>query len=239
TTGIFSESTYDADFGGSVTNLAPSIAIDPVDDIIFGSTNQTWCDEFEVLMKGEFEMSAMGELAFFFGLQVKQQPAGIFISQDKYIQDMLRRFDVESVRPATTPYEAAKPKSKDAPDDAVNIHLYRSMIGSLMYLTASRPDIMFAVSACSRHQVTPLTSNLNAVKKIFKYLKGQPKLGLWKGLKRQKEAKTIKNRQETGKSQRGKSKSEKSARDHSRISPTQSKKETMKSKFKIKSKDHK
>ncbi|GJT56059.1 putative ribonuclease H-like domain-containing protein [Tanacetum coccineum] len=138
-----------------------------MDDIIFGSTNQTWCDEFEVLMKGEFKMSVMGELTFFLGLQVKQQPNGIFISQDKYVQDMLRRFDMESVRPATTPYEAAKPKSKDEPDDAVNVHLYRSMIGSIMYLTASRPDIMFVVSACSRHQVTPLTSNLNA------------KLGLW------------------------------------------------------------
>ncbi|GJT90780.1 hypothetical protein Tco_1079625 [Tanacetum coccineum] len=92
---------------------------------------------------------------------------------------MLKKFDMESVRTATTPYEDSKPKSKDEPDDAVNVHLYRSMIGSLMYLTASRPDIQFAVSACSRHQVTPLTSNLNAVKKIFKYLKGQPKLGLW------------------------------------------------------------
>ncbi|GJT07633.1 putative ribonuclease H-like domain-containing protein [Tanacetum coccineum] len=150
-----------------------------VDDIIFGSTKKAWCDEFEVLMKGEFEMSAMGELTFFLGLQVKQKPDGIFISQDKYVQDMLKKFDMESVRTATTPYEASKPKSKDEPDDAVNVHLYRSMIGSLMYLTASRPDIMFAVSACSRHQVTPLTSHLNAVKKIFKYLKGQPKLGLW------------------------------------------------------------
>ncbi|GJY72498.1 putative ribonuclease H-like domain-containing protein [Tanacetum coccineum] len=150
-----------------------------VDDIIFGSTNKAWCADFEVLMKGEFEMSAMGELTFFLGLQVKQNPDGIFISQDKYVQDMLKKFDMESVRPATTPFEASKPKSKDEPDDAVNVHLYRSMIGSLMYLTASRPDIQFAVSACSRHQVTPLTSNLNAVKKIFKYLKGQPKLGLW------------------------------------------------------------
>ncbi|GJS91217.1 putative ribonuclease H-like domain-containing protein, partial [Tanacetum coccineum] len=150
-----------------------------VDDIIFGSTNKAWCDEFEVLMKGEFEMSAMGELTFFLGLQVKQKSDGIFISQDKYVQDILKKFDMESVRPATTPFEASKPKSKDEPDDAVNVHLYRSMIGSLMYLTASRPDIQFAVSACSRHQVTPLTSNLNAVKKIFKYLKGQPKLGLW------------------------------------------------------------
>ncbi|GJS30512.1 putative ribonuclease H-like domain-containing protein, partial [Tanacetum coccineum] len=108
-----------------------------VDDIIFGSTKKAWCDEFKALMKGEFEMSAMGELTFFLGLQVQQRPDGIFINQEK------------------------------------------SMIGSLMYLTSSRPDIMFAVSACSRNQVTPTTSNLEAVKKIFKYLKGQPKLGLW------------------------------------------------------------
>ncbi|GJW25209.1 putative ribonuclease H-like domain-containing protein [Tanacetum coccineum] len=139
----------------------------------------SWCEEFEVLMKGEFEMSAMGEMNFFLGLQVKQLPDGIFISQDKYVKDMLTKFDMESVRTATTPYEAAKTKLKDETDPPVNVHLYRSMIGSLMYLTASRPDIMFAVSACSRHQVTPLTSHLNAVKKIFKYLKGQPKLGLW------------------------------------------------------------
>ncbi|GKB58619.1 putative ribonuclease H-like domain-containing protein [Tanacetum coccineum] len=125
-----------------------------VDDIIFGSTNKAWCDDFEVLMKGEFEMSAMGELTFFLGLQVKQNPDGIFISQDNL-------------------------KPNVEPVDAVKVPLIRSMIGSLMYLTASRPDIQFAVSACSRHQVTPLTSNLNAVKKIFKYLKGQPKLGLW------------------------------------------------------------
>ncbi|GJS85063.1 putative ribonuclease H-like domain-containing protein [Tanacetum coccineum] len=150
-----------------------------VDDIIFGSTKKAWCDEFEDLMQGEFEMSVIGELTFFLGLQVTQKPDGIFISQDKYVQDMLKKFDMESVRTATTPYKVSKPKSKDEPDAAVNVYLYRSMIGSLMYLTASRPDIQFAVSACSRHQVTPVTSNLNAVKKIFKYLKGQPKLGLW------------------------------------------------------------
>ncbi|GJT07329.1 putative ribonuclease H-like domain-containing protein [Tanacetum coccineum] len=144
-----------------------------------GQPKKAWCDAFEELMKGEFEMSAMGEMTFFLGLQVKQLPDGLFISQDKYVQDMLTKFDMESVRTATTPYEAAKTKLKDETDPPVNVHLYRSMIGSLMYLTASRPDIMFAVSACSRHQVTPLTSHLNAVKKIFKYLKGHPKLGLW------------------------------------------------------------
>nr|GEY08687.1 putative ribonuclease H-like domain-containing protein [Tanacetum cinerariifolium] len=124
-----------------------------VDDIIFCSTNKAWCDEFEVLMKGEFKMSVMGEFTFFLGLQVKQLPDGIFISQDKYVMDMLKKFDTESMRTATTPYEVPKHKSKDEPDDAVNVHLYRSMIGSLMYLTAFRPDIMFAVSACSRHQL--------------------------------------------------------------------------------------
>ncbi|GJZ32664.1 putative ribonuclease H-like domain-containing protein [Tanacetum coccineum] len=120
--------------------------------------------EFEVLMQGEFEISAMGEMNFFLGLQVKQLPNGIFISQDRYVKDKLTKFDMESVRTATTPYEAAKTKLKDEiSDPPVNVHLYRSMIDSLMYLTASRPDIMFAVSACSRHQVTPLTSHLNAL----------------------------------------------------------------------------
>ncbi|GJS43683.1 putative ribonuclease H-like domain-containing protein [Tanacetum coccineum] len=95
--------------------------------------------------------------------RVKQLPNGLFISQDKYVKDMLTKFDMESVRTATTPYEATKTKFKDETDPPVNVHLYRSMIGSLMYLTASRPDIMFAVSACSRHQVTPLTSHLNAL----------------------------------------------------------------------------
>nr|GFA39058.1 retrovirus-related Pol polyprotein from transposon TNT 1-94 [Tanacetum cinerariifolium] len=137
------------------------------------------CAEFEALMKGEFQMSAMGELTFFLGLQVQQRPDGIFIIQDKYVQEILNKFDLGSVRTATTPYEATKPKSKNESDSPINVHLYRSMIGSLMYLTASRPDIMFAVSACSRNQVTPTTSNLEAVKKIFKYLKGQLKLGLW------------------------------------------------------------
>nr|GEU98023.1 putative ribonuclease H-like domain-containing protein [Tanacetum cinerariifolium] len=150
-----------------------------VDDIVFGSTKKEWCDEFEALMKGEFQMSAMGGLTFFLGLQVQQRSGGIFIHQDKYVQEILHKFDLGNVRTATTPYEAPKPKSKSESNSPVNVHLYRSMIGSLMYLTASRPDIMFTVSACLRHQVTPTTSNLEAVKKIFKYLKSQPKLGLW------------------------------------------------------------
>ncbi|GJY45672.1 putative ribonuclease H-like domain-containing protein [Tanacetum coccineum] len=150
-----------------------------VDDIIFGSTRKSWCDEFEALMKGRFQMSSMGELIFFLGLQVKQKTYGIFISQDKYVADMLKKFDLASVKTAITPMETKMALTKDEEADDVDVHLYRSMIGSLMYLTASRPDIMFAVCVCSRFQVTPKTSHLNAVKRIFKYLKGKPNLGLW------------------------------------------------------------
>ncbi|GJV72248.1 putative ribonuclease H-like domain-containing protein [Tanacetum coccineum] len=106
-----------------------------MDDIIFGSTKKSMCTEFEECMHKRFQMSSMGELTFFLRHQVKQQPDGIFISQDK------------------------------------------SMIGSLMYLNASRPDIMFVVCTCARFQVTPKALRLNAVKRIFRYLKHQPKLG--------------------------------------------------------------
>ncbi|GJW67200.1 putative ribonuclease H-like domain-containing protein [Tanacetum coccineum] len=150
-----------------------------VDDIIFGSTKKSWCDEFEALMKSRFQMSSMGELTFFLGLQVKQKPDGIFISQDKYVAEILKKFDFASVKTASTPIETQKPLVKDEEANDVDVHLYRSMIGSLMYVTASRPDIMFAVCACSRFQVTPKTSHLSAVKRIFRYLKGKPKLGLW------------------------------------------------------------
>ncbi|GJY44433.1 putative ribonuclease H-like domain-containing protein, partial [Tanacetum coccineum] len=150
-----------------------------VDDIIFGSTKKSMCTEFEDCMHKRFQMSSMGELTFFLGLQVKQQPDGIFISQDKYVADILKKFDFWSIRTATTPIESNKPLVKDEDGEDVDVHVYRSMIGSLMYLTASRPDIMFAVCACARFQVTPKASHLNAVKRIFRYLKHQPKLGLW------------------------------------------------------------
>nr|GEW53159.1 retrovirus-related Pol polyprotein from transposon TNT 1-94 [Tanacetum cinerariifolium] len=150
-----------------------------VDDIIFGSIKKSWFDEFEELMKNRFQMSSMGELTFFLGLQVKQKEDGIFISQDKYVAKILKKFDFLSVKTASTPIETQKPLVKDEEAADVDVHLYRSMIGSLMYLTASRPDIMFAVCACSRFQVTPKTLHLHVVKRIFRYLKGQPKLGLW------------------------------------------------------------
>nr|GEV33619.1 hypothetical protein [Tanacetum cinerariifolium] len=102
-----------------------------------------------------------------------------FISQDKYVADILKKFDFSSVKTSSTPIETNKALIKDEEAKDVDVHLYRSMIGSLMYLTASRPDIMFIVYACARFQVTPKVCHLYAVKRIFRYLKGQPKLGLW------------------------------------------------------------
>ncbi|GJY31701.1 putative ribonuclease H-like domain-containing protein [Tanacetum coccineum] len=150
-----------------------------IDDIIFGSTNKELCTRFEKLMKDKFQMSSMGELTFFLGLQVQQKEDGIFISQDKYVDEILKKFNYTDVKSASTPVDLEKPLVKDGDANDVDVHLYRSMIGSLMYLTASRPDIMFAVCACARFQVTPKTSHLLAVKRIFRYLKGKPTLGLW------------------------------------------------------------
>ncbi|GJU82075.1 hypothetical protein Tco_1284440 [Tanacetum coccineum] len=101
------------------------------------------------------------------------------ISQDKYVEEILKKFGFTEVKTASTPIETQKPLLKDEDGEEVDVHMYRSMIGSLMYLTSSRPDIMFAVCACARYQVNPKVSHLHAVKRIFRYLKGQPKLGLW------------------------------------------------------------
>ncbi|GJV93102.1 putative ribonuclease H-like domain-containing protein, partial [Tanacetum coccineum] len=110
---------------------------------------------------------------------VQQYQCGIFLSQDKYVKDILNKFDFRTIKPASTPIEAHKSLGKDEEGEDVDVHLYRSMIGCLMYLTASRPDIMFAVCLCARFQVTPKVSHLHAVKRIFRYLKHQPNLGLW------------------------------------------------------------
>nr|GFA82346.1 uncharacterized mitochondrial protein AtMg00810-like [Tanacetum cinerariifolium] len=150
-----------------------------VDDIIFGSTNKELCKAFEKLMKEKFQMSSIGELTFFLGLQLKQKQDGIFISQDKYVAEILTKFGLTDGKSASTPIDTEKPLLKDPDGENVDIHIYRSMIGSLMYLTSSRPDIMFAFCPCARFQVTSKASHLHAVKRIFRYLKGKPHLGLW------------------------------------------------------------
>nr|GEV06158.1 hypothetical protein [Tanacetum cinerariifolium] len=120
-----------------------------VDDIIFGSTNKDLCKAFEKLIKEKFQMISLGEPTFFLGLQVKQKPDGIFISQDKYLAEILRKFGLTDGKSASTPIDTEKPLLKDPDGEDVDVHTDRSMIGSLMYLTSPRPDIMFAVCACA------------------------------------------------------------------------------------------
>ncbi|GJY75566.1 uncharacterized mitochondrial protein-like protein [Tanacetum coccineum] len=138
-----------------------------VEDIIFGLTKKELCIAFEKLMHEKLQMSSMGELTFFLGLQVQQKKDGIFISQEKYVEEILKKFRFTKVKTVSTPMETQNPLLKDEDGEEVDVHMYRSMIGSLMYLTSLRPDIMFAVCACARYQVNPKVSHLHAVKRIF------------------------------------------------------------------------
>ena len=131
-------------------------------------------------MKSKFEMSAMGELNFFLGLQVDQKKDGLFIHQTKFVHDILERFKMETNSTFSTPIPENHKLGPDTESDQdVDPTLYRAIIGSLMYLTASRPDIMFAVCLCARYQATPKESHMKTVKRILRYLKRKPKLGLW------------------------------------------------------------
>ena len=138
-----------------------------VDYIIFGSTNPSLWEEFSKCM-----MNMMGELSFFLGLQIKQLKDGIFLNQEKYTKDLLRRFKFNEGKIAKTPLSTSTKLDKDEKGKCVDIKSYRGMIGSLLYLTASRPDIMFSVCLCARFQSCPKESHLHAVKRIFKYLLG-------------------------------------------------------------------
>ena len=150
-----------------------------VDDIIFGSTDDTLCDEFSAMMTNEFEMSMMGELNFFLGLQVKQLKEGIFINQSKFSKELLKKYNMTDAKEISTPMATSTKLDKDEAGVSVNETLYRGMIGSLLYLTASRPDIMFAVCLCARFQACPKESHLKAVKRILRYVKGTIDFGLW------------------------------------------------------------
>ncbi|GJS07026.1 retrovirus-related pol polyprotein from transposon TNT 1-94 [Tanacetum coccineum] len=138
-----------------------------VDDVIFGSTCQDMCDEFAKIMHDEFEMSMMGELNLFLGLQIKQMEDGIFFNQSKYIKEMLKKFGLEDSKPMKTPMSSDTKLTKDEECESVDSTKYRGMIGSLLYLTASRPDIMFSVCLCARFQEAPKTSHLKAAKRIL------------------------------------------------------------------------
>jgi hypothetical protein len=150
-----------------------------IDDIIFGSTNKYFCDEFSKIMTDRFEMSMMGVLTLFLGFQIKQAKEGTFISQTKYTRDILKKFGMDKAKPIKTPMGTNGHLDLDFGGTSVDQKVYRSMIESLLYFCASRPDIMLSVCMCARFQAAPKNCHLRAVKRIISYLVLTPNLGLW------------------------------------------------------------
>ncbi|GJY67779.1 retrovirus-related pol polyprotein from transposon TNT 1-94 [Tanacetum coccineum] len=150
-----------------------------VDDIIFGSTHPRYTQLFSDLMKSRFEMSMMGEMTFFLGLQVNQSPRGIFINQSNYVLEILKKYGMETCDPVGTPMEIKDKLDLDQNGSPVDATKYHSMIGALMYLTSSRPDIVHATCLCARYQAKPTEKHLKEVKRIFRYLRGTVNTGLW------------------------------------------------------------
>nr|GEX26820.1 retrovirus-related Pol polyprotein from transposon TNT 1-94 [Tanacetum cinerariifolium] len=150
-----------------------------VDDIIFGSTNPKYSKRFEKLTHNRFEMSLMVEIQFILGLQIHQSPSGIFINQAKYTLEILHKHGMDKGQSIGTPM-AMKPRlDADLSGNPVDQTDYCSKIGSLMYLTSSRPDIVQAVCFCARYQSRPTEKHLKEVKRIFRYLRGTVNTGLW------------------------------------------------------------
>jgi hypothetical protein len=127
----------------------------------------------------KFEMSMMGELKYFLGFQVKQLQEGIFISQTKYIQDILKKFGMKNAKSIKTPKGTNGHLDLNTGGKSVDQKVYWSMIGSLLYLCASWLDIMLSVYMCARFQANPMEFHLRAVKRIMRYLVYTPKFGLW------------------------------------------------------------
>ena len=138
-----------------------------VDDIMFGSTDDRLSQKFTKDMKNEFEMSLLGELSFFLRLQIHQRNHIIFISQTKYIREMLKRFGMEYCKLVITTMQTSCKLSKDDDSNSTDQRQYRSMIGSLLYVTTSRPDVIQEVGQVARLQAAPKESHVLAVKRIF------------------------------------------------------------------------
>jgi hypothetical protein len=131
------------------------------------------------MMESEFQMSMMGELTFFLGIQVKQTKQSTFVHQAKYTKDLMKKFNMAELKPVSTPMSSMASLGPDEDGEAVNQREYRSMIGSLLYLTATRLDIQFAVGLCARFQASPRSSHRMVVQWIFRYLKHTPEFGIW------------------------------------------------------------
>ncbi|GKC03652.1 retrovirus-related pol polyprotein from transposon TNT 1-94, partial [Tanacetum coccineum] len=132
-----------------------------------------------LLMTTKFKMSMMGQMSFFLGLQISQSPRGIFLNQSKYAYEIIKKYGLLTSDSVDTPMVEKNKLDEDLQGTPVDATLYHGMIGSLMYLTSSRPDLIYAVCLCARYQAKPTEKHLNAVKRIFRYLKGTINMGLW------------------------------------------------------------
>ncbi|GKA45598.1 retrovirus-related pol polyprotein from transposon TNT 1-94 [Tanacetum coccineum] len=150
-----------------------------VDDIIFALTDPKACDIFSNKMSSKFQMSIIGQMSFFLGLQVSQSPRGIFINQSKFALEILKKFGMDSCDPVDTPMVDRLKLDEDPLGILVDRTRFRSMVGSLMYLTANRPDLVFDVCMCARYHALPTKKHLKALKRVFWYLIGSINWGLW------------------------------------------------------------
>jgi hypothetical protein len=148
-----------------------------VDDIVFGGSSNSLVARFVEDMSREFEMSMMGELQLFLGLQIKQSKEGTFVHQAKYTKNIMRKFKMEDSKAMAMPISTTTALDPDEEGEHVDQKEYRSMIGSLLYLTTTRPDIQFSVCLCARFQASPRTSHRQEVKRIFRYLRHTPDFG--------------------------------------------------------------
>jgi hypothetical protein len=150
-----------------------------VNDIIFGGSSHSLVSSFQEMIESEFQMSMMGELTFFLGIQVKQTKQDSFVHQAKYTNDLIKKFNMAELKPVSTPISTATSLGPDEDEDVVDQMDYRSMIGSLLYLTVTQPDIQFAVGLCARFQASPRSSHRTAVAQIFRYLKHTVEFENW------------------------------------------------------------
>jgi hypothetical protein len=150
-----------------------------VDDIIIGGSSHSLVSRLHEMMESEFQMSMMGELTFVLGIQVKQTKQGTFVHQAKYTKDLMKKFNMAELKPVSTPMSSATSLGPDEDGNVVDQREYRSMIGSLLYLTATRSDIQFTVGLCARFQSSPRFSHRTPVQRVFRYLKHTPEFGIW------------------------------------------------------------
>ncbi|CAM8885291.1 unnamed protein product [Rhodiola kirilowii] len=150
-----------------------------VDDLIFTGNNPSLCDEFKSFMEKKFDMTDLGRMHYFLGVEVQQTTKGIFLSQKKYASEVIARFGMEGCNPVSNPMVPGTKFSKDDEGEAVDPSLYKQLIGCLMYLTTTRPDIMFPVCYLSRFMSCPKEAHLTGAKRVLRYIKGSTKLGLF------------------------------------------------------------